>query len=59
MYVPSYDQFHETYKYTVDSLTDIYIKPWIRCPVYFMGMMLGFIFYKTNGNIRIPKVNQN
>ena len=41
----------------IDAFTDIYIVPWTRCPVYFMGMLLGYLYYKTGGKIKMPKVD--
>ena len=37
---------------------DIYVKPWTRCTTYYMGIMLGYIVFKTDGKIKIPKVSE-
>ena len=34
-----------------------YIMPWTRCPVYFMGIMLGYYFVKTGGKFKMPWVS--
>ena len=40
----------------LDYMYDYYIVPWTRCPVYFMGILLGYLFHKTEGKIKMPKV---
>ena len=40
----------------VTLMEDIYLATWCRCPVYFMGLLLGYYFYKTDSNITMPKV---
>lgn len=37
----------------------IYDKPWTRLGPYFIGMVSGWILYKTDCNIRMAKVNSN
>ena len=40
------------------ALDDAYVMPWTRCCVYFMGMLLGYYFYKTGGKFTIPWVRK-
>lgn len=37
--------------------SDIYVVPWCRMGVYFVGMITGYILHSTNRNIRLNKVN--
>lgn len=49
------------YSYTDDTITTdfyiIYVKPWTRCPVYFMGILVGYYMHKTGGKVTMPKVH--
>ena len=38
---------------------DIYTKPWNRVGPYAVGFLTGYILYKTDCKIKIPKVSQN
>ncbi len=35
---------------------DLYVKPYIRCKPYLVGMLLGYILYKYGLKVRLPKV---
>ena len=37
-------------------MQDVYIKPWCRIGPYVVGFFAGYILYKTDCRIRIPKV---
>ena len=39
-----------------DGFADIYVKPWTRIGPYIIGFLTGYILYKTECKIRIPKV---
>ena len=39
-----------------EGFADIYDKPWARIGPYVVGFLTGYILYKTECKIRIPKV---
>ena len=48
-----------SYGYTMegDWFDLVYFMTWTRCPVYFMGIMLGYFFVKTGGKFKMPWVS--
>lgn len=41
-----------------DYWNDIYIKPYCRCGPFLVGLILGYIFYKTEMKAKMPKVSR-
>ena len=52
----SYSRQPDTSEDPMSSDEEIYFVPWTRCPVYFMGLLLGFVYYKLDNEIKLPKV---
>ena len=52
----SYSRQPDTSDDPMSSDEAIYFVPWTRCPVYFMGLLLGFVYYKLDNEIKLPKV---
>ena len=42
----------------IANFNDIYVPTWTRCYTYFMGMLLGYLFFYTKGKVRMPKVSE-
>lgn len=43
----------------MDYFSKYYIKPWCRMGPYIIGIMFGYLLYKTKGKLRIHKVRKN
>lgn len=39
-----------------EAFADTYVKPWCRIGPYVVGFLAGYILYKTDCKIKIPKV---
>ena len=44
------------YLFFRDSFAEIYVKPWCRIGPYVVGFFTGYVLYKTECKLRIPKV---
>ena len=41
-----------------DDMEHVYMKPWCRIGPYAVGVFAGYILYKTNCKLHMPKVNK-